>query len=80
MEDRKLSRIYLRVDFWATFDIQIDITLTIFWEKFQNYAFEKAHRGLSKHANIRINRPPITKKRSFKKMKNLCFLLFFSKK
>ena len=27
------------VEFWPTFDIQIDITLVIFWEKLQNHAF-----------------------------------------
>ena len=27
------------VEFWPTFDIQIDITLAIFWEKLQNYTF-----------------------------------------
>ena len=27
------------VEFWPTFDIQIDITLAIFWEKLQNQTF-----------------------------------------
>ena len=27
------------VEFWPTFDIQIGIPLTIFWEKLQNYPF-----------------------------------------
>ena len=27
------------VESWATFDIQIDITLGIFWEKLRNYTF-----------------------------------------
>ena len=31
------------VEFWPTFDIQIDITLAIFREKHQNYTFQKAH-------------------------------------
>ena len=43
------------VAFWATFHIQIDITLPVFWEKLQNYTSEKAYRSFSKHANIYIN-------------------------
>ena len=43
------------VEFCSTFDIQIDITLAIFWEKLQNHTFQKTHRSLSKHANIHIN-------------------------
>ena len=42
MEDPKLASLLLRfVEFWATFDTQVDITLTIFWEttKLRNYAF-----------------------------------------
>ena len=31
------------IDFWAIFDIQIDITLAVFWNVFQNYTFSKAH-------------------------------------
>ena len=27
------------VEFWSDFDIQVDITLAIFWEKLQNYTF-----------------------------------------
>ena len=27
------------VEFWSIFDIQIDITLAISWEKLQNYTF-----------------------------------------
>ena len=27
------------VEFWSTFNIQISITLVIFWEKLQNYIF-----------------------------------------
>ena len=27
------------VEFWDTFDIQIDMTLTKFWEKLRNYTF-----------------------------------------
>ena len=27
------------VEFWPTFNIQIDITLVRFWEKLQNHAF-----------------------------------------
>ena len=38
------------------FDIQISITLAIFWEKLQNYFFQKSYRSLSKRANIHINR------------------------
>ena len=46
----------MAVEFWPTFDIQISKTSTIFWEKLQNYTFWKAHRSLSKHANIQTNR------------------------
>ena len=42
------------VEFFSTFNIQIAITLAIFWEKLQNYTFQKTHRSLSKHANIHI--------------------------
>ena len=28
-----------RVKFWPIFDIQIDITLAIFWNKLQNHTF-----------------------------------------
>ena len=61
------------VEFCATFDIQIAINFSIFWEKLQSCTFQKAHRSLSKHANIHINRAPITKKRPFEKIKNLSF-------
>ena len=44
------------LEFRPTFDIQIDITLAIFWKTQQNVAFYKAHRSLSKHGNIYINR------------------------
>ena len=44
------------VAFCPTFDIQNHITLAVFWEKLQNYTFQKADRSLSKHANIHINR------------------------
>ena len=27
------------VEFWPTFDIQVDITLAVFWEKLQNHTF-----------------------------------------
>ena len=42
MEEPKLAILFLKfVEFWATFDIQVDITLTIFWEitKLRNYTF-----------------------------------------
>ena len=39
-------------EYWPTFDIQIDITLSVFWEKLQNYTSWKANRSLSKQANI----------------------------
>ena len=40
MEDAKMTRLFLRaIEFWATFDIQIYITLAIFLEKLQNYTF-----------------------------------------
>ena len=44
------------VKFCPTFDIQIEITLAIFRENLQNQTFQKAHRSLSKHVNIYINR------------------------
>ena len=43
------------VESWTTFDIQIDITLDIFWEMLRNHNFYKAHRCLSKSANIHVN-------------------------
>ena len=61
------------VEFWPTFDIQIDITLVIFWEKLQNHAFQKVHGSLPKHTNIHINRASHPcEYRLFKKMKRLC--------
>ena len=27
------------VEFWPTFDIQVDIALAVFWEKLQNHTF-----------------------------------------
>ena len=34
MEDTKTTCPFLRaVEFWATFDIQIDLTLAMFWER-----------------------------------------------
>ena len=58
---QKQSVYFLKaVEFCPTFDIQIDITLAIFREKLQNHTFQKAHRSLSKHANIISIRPPIT--------------------
>ena len=53
---RKLLYFLKAVECWPTFYIEIGITLTIFLEKLQNRTFEKAHRSLSKHANIFINR------------------------
>ena len=44
------------VVFCPTFDIHIDVTLAIFWEMLQSNTYQKAHRSLSKHANIHINR------------------------
>ena len=44
------------VELWPTFNIQIDITLTIFWENLQNHIFAETQRSLSKHAKIHINR------------------------
>ena len=44
------------VEFWPTFDIQIEITLAIFWDKSQNHTFQKAQRTLSKCAEIFINK------------------------
>ena len=37
MENTKTTVYFLRaVEFWPTFDIQISITLAIFWNKLQN--------------------------------------------
>ena len=40
MEDTKTTRLFFK-DRWilAYFDIQIDITLAIFWDKLQSYTF-----------------------------------------
>ena len=46
----------MAVEFCPTFDIEIDITLAIFWKKLQNHTFWKAHGILSKYGNIHINR------------------------
>ena len=36
----KKSCPFLRsIEFWPTFDMQISITLAIFWERLQNYTF-----------------------------------------
>ena len=68
---------YLFFEYWPTFDIQIDITLSIFWEKLQSYTSWKANRSLSKQANIHINRAThyeITEK----KLKiSVCVCVFF---
>ena len=70
------------VEFCPIFDIQIDITSTIFREQLQNHTFQKAHRSLSKHTNIYINRATHYEVTAFKNMKNLCFFggYFFQKK
>ena len=40
LENNKTTRPFLRVvEFWPTFNIQIAITLAIFWEKLQNCTF-----------------------------------------
>ena len=45
MEDaERLLQLLRVVEVWTNFDIQIDITLAIFWEKLQNYILQKAHR------------------------------------
>ena len=54
----------MAVKFWPTSNIQINITLARFWEKFQNDTFQKAHRSLSKHAMIHINRGSHYEKRA----------------
>ena len=64
------------VEFCSTFDIQISITVAIFWEKLQNYTFWKAHRRLSKHANIHIDRAPHYKKTALF-LKNVFFSQLF---
>ena len=40
LENNKTTRPFLRaIEFWPTFNIQIAITLAIFWEKLQNCTF-----------------------------------------
>ena len=62
MESTKIARLFFiplrAVQFWPTFDIEIAITLALFWEKLQNYIFYKARRSLSKYTNIHINSLP----------------------
>ena len=62
------------IEFWSTFDIQIDITLAIVWEKLQNYFFHKPHRSLSNHANIHVNRATHYKITAINQFKSFCFL------
>ena len=66
------------VEFCPIFDIQIDITSAIFREQLQNHTFQKAHRSLSKHTNIYINRATHYE---IKNIKHLCFFggSFFKK-
>ena len=69
-----ISSLFLRaVEFWPTFDIQIDMTFTIFWDKLQNHTFWKAHNSVSKHVKIHISRATHCEITAFKKMKNLSF-------
>ena len=42
-------------ELWATFEIQIDITLTIIWKILGKCIFQKAHISFPKHGNIHIN-------------------------
>ena len=40
MDNTKATCLFLRaVESWSTFDIQISVTLAMFWEKLQNYNF-----------------------------------------
>ena len=40
MENTKEPVYFLKaVEFWPTFDIQVDTTLAMFWEKLQNHTF-----------------------------------------
>ena len=40
MENAKTARLFLKaLELWASFDIQIDITLALFWEKLQSCTF-----------------------------------------
>ena len=68
------------VEFCPTFDIQIDITLAIFWEKLQNHTFQKTHRSLSKYANIHINRATHYEITALQKCGKFEFELLFFKK
>ena len=36
---KQLAYFLRAVQFWPTFDIQINVTLAIFWEKLQNHTF-----------------------------------------
>ena len=42
------------VQFRPPFDIHVDIILAIFRERLQNHTFQKAHKSLSKHVNIKV--------------------------
>ena len=69
----KQTAYFLRAfEFWPTFDIQISITLAIFWKKLQNYTFQKAQRSLSKLASIHINRATHYEKIALKKILKIC--------
>ena len=73
MENTRKTCLFLRaVEVWPTFDIQINITLAVFWEKLQNYTFRKP-------TEVSQNTPTFIpmgdshyEVTALKKMKNLC--------
>ena len=76
IENTKQPVYFLKaVEFCSTFDIQIDITLAIFWGKLQDQTFQKTHRSLSKHANIHINRATHYEITALQKYEKFAFLL-----
>ena len=64
------------VQFWSTFDIHVDITLAMLWKKLQNHTFQKAHRRLSEHVNIHINRAAHYEITAFYKYEKFVYLFF----
>ena len=55
----------MAVEFWPTFDIQIDMTLAISWQKLHNYTFSIAHSSLLRHTSIYSNRGHLIKHKKY---------------
>ena len=58
---KQLVHILKAVEFWPTFDIQIDITLSMFWEKLQNCTFRKPTEVSQNSPTFMSKGQPITK-------------------